>query len=53
MMFASRRTVELDWQLEGPESLLDKRQDREALLRLIAVGVVEDENGSARHAVKG
>jgi hypothetical protein len=52
MVFASRRTVELDQQLEGQESLLDKRQDREALLRLSAVGVVEDENGSARHAVQ-
>ena len=52
MVFASRRTVELDQQLEGQESPLDKRQDREALLHLIAVGVVEDENGSARHAVQ-
>ena len=52
MVFASRRSVELDQQLEGQESLLDKREDREALLRLIAVGVVEDENGSARHAVQ-
>jgi hypothetical protein len=40
MVFASRRTVELDQQLGGQESLLDKRQDREALLRLSAVGVV-------------
>jgi hypothetical protein len=52
MVFASRRSVELDQQLGGQESLLDKRQDREALLRRIAVGVVEDENGSARHAVQ-
>jgi hypothetical protein len=51
-VFASRRSVELDQQLGGQESLLDKRQDREALLRLSAVGVVEDENGSARHAVQ-
>jgi hypothetical protein len=52
MVFASRRSVELDQQLGGQESLLDKRQDREAPIRLIAVGVVEDENGSARHAVQ-